>query len=153
MIRCHSSKEQGIKRGSKLAARPPTIPSRRIFVERLAKTPQILFVVIPIGYRNPPPKTLPARRIFAQWGYMNHSRPFPPEIAADSELESLLTEQEYARITKRSVASVRRDRLLRQGCPYVKLGALVRYRVVDIKAHLERSLQPTHDRYAARDAK
>jgi len=42
--------------------------------------------------------------------------------AADPQLETLLTEHEYARITKRSVASVRRDRLLRQGCPYVKLG-------------------------------
>lgn len=84
---------------------------------------------------------------------MNHSRPLPQESASDPELESLLTEQEYARITKRSVASVRRDRLLRQGCPYVKLGALVRYRVVDIKAHLERSLQPTRDRYSSHDAK
>jgi hypothetical protein len=83
---------------------------------------------------------------------MNNSRPFPPEIAADPELESLLTEQEYARITKRSVASVRRDRLLRQGCPYVKLGALVRYRVADIKAHLERSLQATQDRYSSHGA-
>lgn len=60
---------------------------------------------------------------------------------ADLELESLLTEQEYARITKRSVASVRRDRLLRQGCPYVKLGALVRYRPADVRAHIESHLR------------
>jgi hypothetical protein len=84
---------------------------------------------------------------------MNNSRPLPQESASDPELESLLTEQEYARITKRSVASVRRDRLLRQGCPSVKLGALVRYRVADIKAHLERSLQPTHDRYSSCEPK
>ena len=59
----------------------------------------------------------------------------------DAELETLLTEHDYAAITKRSVASVRRDRLLKQGCPYVKLGALVRYRPEDVRAHLERSLR------------
>jgi hypothetical protein len=61
--------------------------------------------------------------------------------APEPELESLLTEQEYARITKRSVASVRRDRLLRQGCPYVKLGALVRYRPADVRAYIESRLR------------
>lgn len=65
------------------------------------------------------------------------------ESVAEPELETLLTEHEYARITKRSVASVRRDRLLRQGCPYLKLGALVRYRPEDVRAHLERSLRRT----------
>jgi len=79
---------------------------------------------------------------------MNNSLPRETKHAIETELETLLTEHEYAGIVKRSVASVRRDRLLRQGCPYVKLGALVRYRVADIKTHLERSLQPTHDRYS-----
>jgi hypothetical protein len=72
---------------------------------------------------------------------MNNSRPLPQESASDSELESLLTEHEYARITKRSVASARRDRLLRLGCPYVKLGALVRYRPADVRAYLEANLR------------
>lgn len=130
-----------IKRSLELAARRPTIPSRRIFVERPAKTPQILFVFIPIGYRTLRRKLSLPRRIFAQWGYMNNSRPLPQESATDPELESLLTEQEYARVTKRSVASVRRDRQLRQGCPYVKLNALVRYRPADIKAYLEHNLR------------
>jgi len=58
-----------------------------------------------------------------------------------NELETLLTEHEYAHITKRSVASVRRDRLLRLGCPYVKLGALVRYRPEDVRAHIERNVR------------
>ena len=76
---------------------------------------------------------------------MNNSLPLRRESADDFELESLLTEQEYARLTKRSVASVRRDRLLRQGCPYLKLGALVRYRPADVRAHLEDSLRrPTN---------
>jgi len=72
---------------------------------------------------------------------MHTSLPSNPKIATEFNLETLLTEREYARITKRSVASVRRDRLLRQGCPYVKLGALVRYRPEDVKAHLERNLR------------
>ena len=72
---------------------------------------------------------------------MNQSQLSAPLRLPDLTLEILLTEHEYARITKRSVASVRRDRLLKQGCPYVKLGALVRYRPDDVRAHLERSLR------------
>lgn len=72
---------------------------------------------------------------------MNTALPSERKSVADLQLEVLLTEHEYARITKRSVASVRRDRLLRQGCPYVKLGALVRYRPEDVRAHLERNLR------------
>jgi len=72
---------------------------------------------------------------------MNTSLPSERESDANLQLEILLTEYEYARITKRSVASVRRDRLLQQGCPYVKLGALVRYRPEDVRAHLERNLR------------
>ena len=72
--------------------------------------------------------------------------------ATDPELEPLLTEQEFARITKRSVASARRDRLLRQGCPFVKLGALVRYRPSDVRAYLERSLQRVAHRQAGNKA-
>ncbi len=72
---------------------------------------------------------------------MHTSPPRDTERITDAELETLLTEHEYATITKRSVASVRRDRLLKQGCPYVKLGALVRYRPEDVRAHLEQSLK------------
>ena len=74
---------------------------------------------------------------------MSHSTQSERLRVADYELETLLTEHEYARLTKRSVASVRRDRMLGQGCPYVKLGALVRYRPEDVRTHLERSLQHT----------
>lgn len=72
---------------------------------------------------------------------MNTSPASEREGVAKLDLETLLTEYEYARITKRSVASARRDRQLRQGCPYVKLGALVRYRPEDIRAYIERSLR------------
>ena len=72
---------------------------------------------------------------------MNISKPSDRIRGVESELETLLTETEYARLVKRSVASVRRDRFLKQGCPYVKLGALVRYRPKDVAEHLEQSLQ------------
>jgi hypothetical protein len=39
-----------------------------------------------------------------------------------------LDERDIARITKRSLASVRRDRLFGRGCPYVKINASVRYK-------------------------
>jgi hypothetical protein len=82
---------------------------------------------------------------------MNHSLRNDREIAGESGLETLLTEHEYARITKRSVASVRRDRLLLQGCPYVKLGALVRYRPEDVREHLEQNLRRTQFRNQSDD--
>jgi len=50
--------------------------------------------------------------------------------------EKLLNEQEVARITALSVASVRRWRLLKQGPKYLKIGAAVRYRTTDVAAWL-----------------
>jgi hypothetical protein len=81
------------------------------------------------------------RRIFTLLECMNTSLQSGRASAANLNLEALLTEREYAGITQRSVASVRRDRLLKQGCPYVKLGALVRYRPEDVRAHLESNLR------------
>jgi hypothetical protein len=54
-----------------------------------------------------------------------------------SAIDSLFDEFDLARITKRSVASIRRDRLLRKGCPYIKIGSSVRYRPCDVEAWLE----------------
>jgi hypothetical protein len=51
-------------------------------------------------------------------------------------LEDLLDEHDLARFTKRSVASVRRDRLLKKGCPYIKIGSSVRYLPSDVEAWL-----------------
>jgi hypothetical protein len=68
------------------------------------------------------------------------------ENAASTGLEALLNEYEYARITGRSVASARRDRLLGVGCPYVKLGALVRYRPEDVRAYIEKNVQSVKGR-------
>ncbi len=54
-----------------------------------------------------------------------------------SNNEQLFDEHDLARVTKRSVASVRRDRLLKKGCPYIKIGSSVRYLPSDVEAWLE----------------
>ena len=56
--------------------------------------------------------------------------------ALHNVLEDLLDEHDLARFTKRSVASVRRDRLLKKGCPYIKIGSSVRYLPSDVEAWL-----------------
>jgi hypothetical protein len=58
---------------------------------------------------------------------------------ADNSLEPLVNEHECSRITGRSVASLRRDRLLGVGIPHVKLTSLVRYDPRDIRAYIERN--------------
>jgi hypothetical protein len=63
------------------------------------------------------------------------------ESVANTQIEPLLDEYQYAAITGRSVASARRDRLLRIGCPFVKLGNSVRYRPQDVRAYIEDNLQ------------
>ncbi len=59
------------------------------------------------------------------------------------EIERLLDEREYSAVTGRSVASARRDRLLGRGCPYVKLGFLVRYRPSDVRAYIAQNVHGT----------
>jgi hypothetical protein len=44
-----------------------------------------------------------------------------------------LDEHDLARITKRSLASIRRDRLLKKNCPFVKIGTSVRYLRSDVE--------------------
>jgi hypothetical protein len=68
----------------------------------------------------------------------------PP--SGPTELEPLLDETACSRITGRSVASLRRDRLLGQGCPYVKLQGLVKYRPQDLRRYIESNLRNgTHE--------
>lgn len=59
----------------------------------------------------------------------------------DITLETMLNEKEYSRITGKSLATARRDRLLGKGCPWVKLGGLVRYRPSDVRAYIDRNLR------------
>jgi hypothetical protein len=62
--------------------------------------------------------------------------------ASEEELERLQNEREYAAITGESLGTVRRNRLLGKGCPFVKLGFLVRYRPSDIRAYILSNLRP-----------
>ena len=56
--------------------------------------------------------------------------------AAHNGIEILLNEYDVARITRLSVASVRRWRLLRQGPKFLKIGSAVRYRAEDVTTWL-----------------
>ena len=56
----------------------------------------------------------------------------------NSTFEALLTENDVARITGLSVATIRRWRLFKQGPRYLKVsGAAVRYRPEDVRAYLD----------------
>jgi hypothetical protein len=59
--------------------------------------------------------------------------------SGENEIEPLLDEYEFSRITGRSVGSARRDRLLGRGCPFIKLGALVRYRPSDVRDYIQQN--------------
>jgi hypothetical protein len=70
---------------------------------------------------------------------INTSKHDERESAARNESEPLLNEYDLAEITGRSVASVRRGRFLGKGCPYVKLGFLVKYRPSDVRSYIARN--------------
>jgi predicted DNA-binding transcriptional regulator AlpA len=67
---------------------------------------------------------------------MNTSQTCESEKRAEKPLQLLLNENDVARMTGLSVASVRRWRLLNQGPKYLKIGASVRYRAPDVEAWL-----------------
>jgi hypothetical protein len=62
------------------------------------------------------------------------------------EIEALLDEHQVAAIIRRSVASLRRDRLQGTGCPHVKIGALCRYRPSDVRSFIERNIRAGRQR-------
>jgi hypothetical protein len=57
--------------------------------------------------------------------------------------DALITERDLARWINRSLGSIRRDRLLQRGVPFVRVGHLIRYRRADIVAYLEANTQKT----------
>ena len=65
---------------------------------------------------------------------MNASR---PKHLNEEELERLLNEEEFCCVTGKSKATAQRDRILKTGCPYVKVGALVLYRPTDVRAYID----------------
>ena len=48
-------------------------------------------------------------------------------------------EHEAAALLKSSVQTLRNNRFLRKGCPYIKIGRSVRYLLSDIQDYLERN--------------
>ena len=60
---------------------------------------------------------------------------------ANNAIESLLTEQEVAKLLTVSVATIRRRRLFRQPPEYLKIGASVRYRREAIQRLIEAAEQ------------
>lgn len=53
------------------------------------------------------------------------------------QLEPLLDEKQLARITRQSLASIRRDRQFGRGVPFIRVGQkLVRYDPADVRAYL-----------------
>jgi hypothetical protein len=69
--------------------------------------------------------------------------PQPAPANPGAVVPPLVDEREAARILCRAVGSLRRDRLLGQGCRYVKLGAMIRYRPRDIDAWVEQCVVET----------
>jgi hypothetical protein len=78
---------------------------------------------------------------------MNKSDFGERESVASVPLEPLIDEHECSRITGRSVASLRRDRLLNKGIPYIKCEALVRYDLRDVREYIQ------HNRHAGKEAR
>jgi hypothetical protein len=56
-------------------------------------------------------------------------------------LEPLLTTSQTAKLTQRSAASLRRDRVRGVGIPYIKLQTQVRYCPSDIQAYVDENRQ------------
>ena len=48
-----------------------------------------------------------------------------------------LTEKDVAKITRLSLATLRNDRFLSRGIPYVKIGRSVRYNLEDVIGYME----------------
>ncbi len=59
-------------------------------------------------------------------------------MQTESSTTNLLTEREAALEYRRSVPSLRRDRLFNQGFPFIKLGRSVRYRRKDIEEYIDK---------------
>jgi predicted DNA-binding transcriptional regulator AlpA len=58
-------------------------------------------------------------------------------MASTNVIESFLTDHDVSRITKLSLATVRRWRRQKKGPPYIKIGAAVRYKPESLSAWLQ----------------
>jgi hypothetical protein len=64
-------------------------------------------------------------------------------MTAQEIADALITERDLARWIKRSLGSIRRDRLLRRGVPFVRLGHLIRYRRADVLSYIAAHTEKT----------
>ena len=48
-----------------------------------------------------------------------------------------LTEKETAELTRKALSTLRNDRHLRRGLPYIKDGASIRYNLTDVVSYME----------------
>lgn len=55
-------------------------------------------------------------------------------------MEPLWNEERAAQHMLRAVSSLQKDRLRGDGCPYIKIGRLVRYRPEDVRAYVASNL-------------
>ena len=53
------------------------------------------------------------------------------------DYKKYLNEKEVAQLTRRGLQTLRNDRFLRQGIPYLKIGRSVRYSLEDVIAFME----------------
>jgi hypothetical protein len=74
------------------------------------------------------------------------------------DFEKLLDENRVAEITGQSLATLRRNRLIGRGLPFVKLGASVKYRPADLRDYINCNVrgqrvapEPVNDRAPSRD--
>ena len=60
--------------------------------------------------------------------------------------EKYLTEKQVAEITSRALSTMRNDRFLNRGIPYIKIGKSVRYSLQDVINYMESRKIITQDR-------
>lgn len=60
--------------------------------------------------------------------------------------EKYLTEKQVAEITNRALSTMRNDRFLNQGIPYIKIGKSVRYNLQDVINYMESRKVITQDK-------
>ena len=59
-------------------------------------------------------------------------------MVQDSRVSEVVKERQAAQLLGRAVQTLRNDRHLRQGPPYIKLGRSIRYRVCDLMDYLDK---------------
>lgn len=62
-------------------------------------------------------------------------------MTGNNSLQALLTTEEYCQILGISVSKARQDRVKGKGCPWRKIGRVVRYDPSDVRAFLDKNVR------------